>query len=106
MNSTSKAKQQNYFIAVNVEMAERALTVLMQKDIEVISLDIGRYSSPVIKVRYSSRCEPLKGHGYSQSPISRRHVNLTRTALEQCIVMWEEPIKQTITTCTPALAMH
>jgi len=99
------AAEQNYFIATNIERAERAIDALMRYGIAVATVTIGIYTQPIIKVHYSEGCAQLKGHGYSQTPDSLRGVLLTRASLEQSLIVWEEPYNPAPTLAAQA-AVH
>jgi len=99
------ASEQNFFIAASIERAEKATETLMHYGIAIASMDIGRYTNPVIKVHYSPGCQRLKGHGFSQNPDSLRGVMLIKAALEECLILWEEPYNPAIDIAASA-AMH
>jgi hypothetical protein len=92
--------KQNHFIAVSIERAERAAEILLQRGIAIASMEIGRYTHPVIRVHYGAACECLKDQGFSQTHNTRRGVALTRASLEQCLILWEEPLT------TPIALIH
>ena len=96
------ASEQNYVIATSIERAEKAMITLMRYDIAITGVDIGRWSSPVIQVEYSSGCEQLTHHGFCQTPDSIRGVWLTRVLLQECLVQWEQPLNPALDATTPA----
>jgi len=99
------AAEQNYFIATCMERAQRTIATLMEHDVEIARIDLGTYSDPVIHVRHSEALEKLKGHGYCRNPDGKRRVWVHRAALNQCLVIWEEPMIPAITT-TGLVAVH
>lgn len=94
MNQTTS--QKNFRIAAGIERAEKALAVLIERDIAIANVVIGVYPAPLIQVHYSEACKAIQGHGFCQARDRVRGVMITRAALDECLVQWEEPIAPVI----------